>query len=125
MIDQKKGELTAWIRLCVGVVLIQTGCNGLSGRNMELKDLDNPDPIVRVMAIKWAGENKLSSAVPQLVDLLQHEDRSVRFYAIGSLKRITGTDNGFDYKAGPKKRAAAVQRWQESIKSNKSSNYEN
>ncbi len=125
MIDQKKGKLTAWIRLCVGVVLIQTGCNGLLDRNMELKDLDNPDPIVRVMAIKWAGENKLSSAVPQLVDLLQHEDRSVRFFAIGSLKRITGTDNGFDYKADPKNRAAAVQRWREFINSNKSSNYEN
>ncbi len=123
MIDQD--NLTAWISLLVGVVLIQTGCNGLLGRNMELKDLDNPDPTVRVMAIKWAGENKLSSAVPQLVDLLQHEDRSVRFYAIGSLKRITGTDNGFDYKTDPKKRAAAVQRWREFIKSNKSSNYEN
>jgi len=125
MIDQKKSNLTVWIRLCVGVVLIQTGCNGPFDRKMELKDLDNPDSAVRVMAIKWAGENKLSMAVPQLVDLLQHEDKSVRFYAIGSLKRITGTDNGFDYKTDPEKRAAAVQRWREFIKSNKSSNYEN
>ena len=125
MIGQKKGNLTACIRLLVGVLLIQIGCSGPLDRNMELKDLDNPDSIVRIMAIKWAGENKLSSAVPQLVDLLQHEDRAVRFYTIGSLKRITGTDNGFDYKADPKKRASAVQCWREFIKSNKSSNYEN
>ena len=107
------------------MILIQIGCNGPLDRNMELKALDDPDLAVRVMAIKRAGENKVSSAVPQLVELLQHEDRSVRFYAIGSLKRITGTDNGFDYKANPTNRAAAVRRWREYIKSNKLSNYEN
>lgn len=111
-----QGNITAWIGFLVAVILIQTGCNGPLDRKMELEDLGNPDSAVRVMAIKWAGENKLSAAVPQLVDLLQHEDRSVRFYAIGSLERITGTDNGFDYKADPQKRAAAVQRWREFIK---------
>ena len=125
MVDHKKTGLTTCLWFWLGIVLIQTGCSGPLSRNMKLKDLQSPDSTVRVMAIKWAGENKLSQALPQLVDLLQHEDRSVRFYAIQSLRRITGTNNGFDYKANPKNRAAAVQCWREFINSNKSSNYEN
>jgi len=59
------------------------------------------------------------------VDLLQDEDKSVRFYTIESLRRITGTDNGYDYKAAPQMRAAAVERWRKFLKSHESLNYEN
>ncbi|MHC4632245.1 MAG: hypothetical protein ACYS9C_13400 [Planctomycetota bacterium] len=69
-------------------------------------------------AAKW-------DAIPQLVDSLQDEDTSVRFYAIEALRRITGTDNGYHYKASPQLRAEAVERWRESLKSNGSQNYEN
>lgn len=117
MIDRKKGNLTACLWLVIGVLLAQAGCSDPLNRTMGLRDLDSCDPTVRAMAIKWAGDNKLSTAVPQLVGLLQHEDRSVRFYAIESLERITGTDNGFDYKADSEKRAAAIQRWEEFINS--------
>ena len=70
------------------------------------------------MAIKWAGDNKMSAAVPQLVDCLQDEDKSVRFYSIGALRRITGTDHGYDYKDAPHLQAAAVKRWRESLDPN-------
>ena len=125
MINHKNGNLTACLLFLTGIPMILAGCSRALYRNMDLADLQSPDPTVRVMAIKWAGENKVSQAVPQLVDFLQHDDRSVRFYAIQGLQRITGTDNGYDYKANPKSRAAAVQRWRDFINSNKSSDYEN
>ena len=119
MMNRRKGNLTLYTSLLVGVILILTGCGNRLNRKMELKDLSNPDIAIRVMAIKWASDNKMTEAVPQLVNLLQNEDRSVRFYAIEGLKRITGTDNGFDYKADPQSRAAAVKRWQEIIESDR------
>jgi len=124
MIGYKKRNLKACLWFWFGIVLIQTGCSNRLARNIELEDLQSSDPTVRVMAIKWTGENKVLQAVPQLVVLLQNEDKAVRFYAIQSLRRITGTDNGFDYKANPKNRAVAVQRWREFVKSNKQTYYE-
>ena len=120
MSDIKKDILSKWLWFwVVEVLVIIAGCGGPSNRKMQLSDLQDPDPTVRVMAVKWAGDNKISSAVPQLVDFLQDEDPSVRFYAIEALRRITGTDNGYDYKAGPKPRAEAVERWREYIKKRK------
>ncbi len=72
------------------------------------------------MAIKWAGDNKILPAVPQLVDSLQNEDKSVRFYSIEALRRIVGTDHGYDYKTAPHLRAAAVKRWREFLDANES-----
>ncbi len=95
------------------IVLMLAGCNGPLDRKMGLADLEHPNPAVRIMAIKWAGDNKISPAVPKLVDFLQDEDKSVRFYAIEGLRRITGTDHGYDYKAAVHHRAAAVKRWRE------------
>ena len=116
MIDIKKDDLSNWFWFWAIMVLTLAGCNSPLNRKMQLSDLQDPDPAVRVMAIKWAGDNKVSLAVPQLVDFLQDEDRSVRFYAIEALRRITGTDKGYDYKAGPELRAEAVKRWREFLK---------
>jgi hypothetical protein len=80
-----------------------------------LADLENPDPAVRIRAIKWAGENQVHQAVPLLVDRLQEQNRSVRFYAIMALSRITGNDMGFNYKADPAARAEAVKKWRQSL----------
>lgn len=115
---------------CLGLLLLLTGCGDIQ-TDFGLADLDSPEPIVRVMAIKWAGDNKVSAAVPRLVDFLEDEDNSVRFYAIGALKRITGDDNGYDYKSSWHDRARAVKRWRAQIDPNdltdmdESSNAEN
>jgi hypothetical protein len=116
MINTTKGILFTWLWLWLGAILILAGCGSPFNRKMQLSDLEDPNPSVRIMAIKWAGDNKVSSAVPQLVNFLQDEDRSVRFYAIEALQRITGTDNGYDYKADPKRRAEAVGRWREYLR---------
>jgi hypothetical protein len=118
MINPKDSNLCACLWVWTAIILLLSGCRGPFDRKMGLSDLNNPNPTVRIMAIKWAGDNKVSSAIPQLVDLLQDEDTSVRFFAIEALQRITGTDNGYDYKAGPQLRAEAVERWREFIKSN-------
>ena len=125
MINPKDCNIAACLWFLAGIILMLAGCSGPFDRKMGRADLESPNPAVRVMAIKWAGDNKVASAVPQLVDFLQDEDRSVRFYAIEGLRQITGTDNGYDYRANPQLRAAAVDRWREFLKSKKSQNYEN
>jgi DNA polymerase IIIc chi subunit len=125
MINPEASNLRVCVWTCAATILLLSGCGGPLDRKMGLSDLDSPNPAVRVMAIKWAGDNKVSSAVPRLVELLQDEDPSVRFFAIEALERITGTNNGYDYKDSPQQRAEAVERWREFLKSNGEQNYEN
>jgi hypothetical protein len=94
------------------MVLVFAGCQSAGGQRDDA-GLESSNPTLRIMAIKRAGDSKDSAAVPQLVDCLQNEDNSVRFYAVEALRRITGTDRGYDYKDPPQKRAAAVKRWQD------------
>jgi len=125
MINPKDSNLHACVWILTATILGLSGCGGPFDRKMGLSDLENPSPAVRIMAIKWAGDNNVSSAIPPLVNLLHDEDTSVRFFAIEALRRITGTNNGYDYKASPKLRAEAVERWHEFLKSNGAQNYEN
>ena len=125
MINPRDSNLSACVCFWIATTLVLSGCSGPFDRKMGLSDLDSPNPGVRIMAIKWAGDNKASSATPRLVDFLQDEDTSVRFFTIEALRRITGTDNGYHYKANPKLRAEAVGRWREFLKSNGSQNCEN
>jgi hypothetical protein len=76
-----------------------------------ISDLESSNPDLKIRAIKWAGENKIESAIPLLVDRLQEQDSSVRFFAICALKKITGTDLDYDYKADARQRAEAVKKW--------------
>jgi len=84
-------------------------------RTYTLSDLEGKDPAVRIMAIRWAGENNVKEALPLLVERLSEEDESVRFFAIFALKRITGEDKGYDYKADIRNRRESVQRWRKYI----------
>jgi hypothetical protein len=125
MINPKESNLRACGWCLAATILLLSGCRGPFDHKMGLSDLESPNPAVRIMAIKWAGDNKVLSALPRLVDFLHDEDTSVRFFAIEALQRITGTDNGYDYKASPQLRAEAVERWREFLKSNGSQNHEN
>jgi len=99
------------------MILTTVGCESLDSQRRN-EGLESSNPTVRVMAIKQVGDSKDSSAVPQLVDCLQNDDESVRFYAVEALRRITGADRGYDYKASPKSRGDAVKRWREFLDSN-------
>lgn len=61
-------------------------------RPISSADLENPDPVMRIRAIKWAGENNDTQAVPKLLELSQNEDQAVRFYAVIALRNITQAD---------------------------------
>jgi HEAT repeat protein len=117
MINLGKDSRFSSLLLTSAVVLLLAGCSDpILNRTPQLSDLDNPNPMVKIMAIKWAGDGRMSSAVPQLVNLLEDEDRSVRLYSIQALQRITGTDCGYDYKDPADVRAEAVKCWREYIK---------
>jgi hypothetical protein len=111
--------------VCLGILLlILVGCDPYD-RQFGMSDLESPDTGVRIMAIKWAGDNKVTEAVPRLVDFLHDEDRAVRLYSIEALRRITGTDYGYDYKSEPAARIAAIKRWRRFIDSKKLHNGKN
>ena len=74
--------------------------------------VSDPDPSVKIPAIKKAATNKDRNAVRQLVADLSSDDPAVRFYAINGLHRITGQRFGYDYFADDERRGPAVQKWQ-------------
>ncbi len=90
--------------------MLLSGCLQ-TNRPVSLADLKNPDPVVRIKAVKWAGENKNTQAIPKLLELSKDEDQAVRFYAIIALRNITQTDLDFDYRADARRRAEAVNYW--------------
>ena len=102
------------IVICLWVMVSLSGCSDRL-RQVGVADLDDPDTMVRVRAICWAGNNTEAAAVPELVERLAEEDESVRFFAITSLRRITGDDYGYDYKADAQCRAEALKRWREAL----------
>ena len=121
MVDLENGGRSNCLWLPAVMTLILAGCTtGLLDRKPQLSDLNNPNSTIKIVAVKWVGDNKVSSALPQLVDLLQDEDRSVRLYSIEALRRITGTDCGYDYKSAAHVRAAAVKRWYQFLKTDQS-----
>jgi hypothetical protein len=73
----------------------------------------DPDPSVKIPAIKKAAGKRDRSATRQLVADLESDDPAVRFYAINGLQRITGERFGYDYYADEQQRQPAVQRWQD------------
>ena len=97
------------VPITILIILLSGGCLQTS-RPISPADLENPDPVVRIKAIKCLGENKSTQAVPKLLELSQDEDHAVRFYAIIALRNITQTDLGFDYQADARRRAEAVNR---------------
>jgi hypothetical protein len=109
------------VKRCILVLAVVPFC-GCGSRQLDrkrtLSDLENPDMTVRIMAVKWAGDNDVFQAVPYLVDNLQNEDKALRFYSIQALSRITGKDCGYDYKASVSSRAKAVECWRDFLKLN-------
>jgi hypothetical protein len=72
----------------------------------------DPDPSVKIPAIKKATWKHDRGAVQQLVADLDSDDPAVRFYAINGLRRITGKRFGYDYYADEQRRQPSLQRWQ-------------
>ena len=72
----------------------------------------DPDPSIKIPAIKVAVARKDVSAARQLVKDLESDDAAVRFYAINGLRRLTGENFGYLYYEEVEERKPALRRWQ-------------
>ena len=103
----------AWHRItvCAGLLTAGGGCFP-----RESQQIGAVDPAANIPAIQAAARDKDYKAVPALVQQLKNDDPAVRFYAIRSLRTLTGQTLGFVYFDDPDARRAAVERWQRWVK---------
>ncbi len=71
----------------------------------------DPDPDVKIRAIKQAVASGDRAKIPPLIKQLESDDPAVRFYAIEALGRLTGQTLGYVYFHGIDQRREAVGRW--------------
>ena len=94
------------------LVLAAAACGGCEPAAPSLYSrLQDESPSVRVDAIIEAAKQKDDKAIAYLVDRLTDKDRSVRLYAIMSLKKMTGQTMGYLHYDPPERRNGAVARW--------------
>jgi len=91
-------------------LLALAGCQ-LGGPRATGGGLHADNPAAKLYAIRRAGAERDTQAVPDLVELLDHEDPAVRLMSIQALQRITGERHGYEPYADPAQREAAIQRW--------------
>lgn len=76
--------------------------------------LDSSDPGARIAAVqRLAAEGDGDAEVAKLIELLDSDDAAERFFAIGTLRKMTGETFGYDHSAAGPDREPAVQRWNE------------
>jgi hypothetical protein len=79
----------------------------------------NPDPTVKIPAIKKAVDEHNLAATRQMVKDLESEDPAVRFYAVEGLRKMTGEDYGYNwFDEDDDARRPAVKKWQEWLRAN-------
>lgn len=71
----------------------------------------DPDPAVKIPAIKKAAREGDRGATAQLVEELDSDDPAVRFYAIEALAELTGQTFGYRYFDDELERKPALERW--------------
>jgi hypothetical protein len=96
-----------------GFMLMLAGClaGGCTAPAPKLV-VNDPDPSVKIPAIKNAVNDNDLPAAKQMVYDLGSDDAAVRFYAIEGLFRLTGERFGYEYYAPEHQRQAAIDRWQ-------------
>ncbi len=119
---KKRAKYMEVVLTLAGVTLLflicfSTGCAGNRvGMPTFAKDIQSPDPSVRIKAVIYAGNSGDRRVVPLLVDRLEDEDEVVRLAAIESLKQLTGNDFGYRSFDPPYKRLVAVEQWRRWLK---------
>lgn len=87
------------------VGLVGAGCSS------PARGFASADPGARMDAAVDAAARHDTSAIPELIKLLESDDPAARLVAINALERLTGTTNGYDFAARESERRAAVDRW--------------
>ncbi len=95
-----------------GLVCAAVGCSPPRGA----RHVTDPDPSVKIPAIRVVAKDKDRHAIPTLVEDLSSDDPAVRFYAIEALIRLTGDSMGYNYYASDTDREISVKRWNEWLK---------
>jgi HEAT repeat protein len=72
---------------------------------------DSPEPAARLSAITDAARVGDPSAVPHLIESLNHDDPVVRLAAIRTLEQLTGQTLGYDYAAPEWRRQDKIAAW--------------
>ena len=76
-------------------------------------DLNDPDPALKIPAMKRLAKAGDKKAVARLVKELNNEDPAVRFYAIRALEELTGERFGYAYFDDEVERKPALAKWNE------------
>ena|SRR2546421_13044189 len=97
---------TMSIRAWIIAALFVAGCGHHGPRTVA-----DPDPAVKIPAIKQAVRSGNRSVIPQLVKDLGSDDPAVRFYAIDALHEFTGQTLGYRYFDEDEQRKTAVEKW--------------
>lgn len=98
--------------LAAGLLLCAPGCF----EPMSKGSFDSDNPATLLYATRRAGEQRDRSAVPRLIDLLDHDDPAIRLMSINALERITGERKAYDYKASIIERQPAIDRWRQAMR---------
>ena len=98
------------------IISLLIGCQS-ANKPVNIDSFSDPDPLIRISAMKWAGENQVGDAIGPLVDALGDEDAAIRFFAIQALVKITEKDCGYEYQANVRRRQQAVAKWREFLDS--------
>jgi hypothetical protein len=100
-----------------GLVVAGFVCLSISGCfRREPIHIDSPDPAGRIPAMKLAAERSDRQVLDRLVDDLDSDDPAIRFYAIESLRRISGQTLGYRYFDDERGRAPAIARWRDFLR---------
>jgi HEAT repeat protein len=87
---------------------------GCVSDSSSLVGFEEPDPQARLRAAEQAGARQDLSAIPSLIRMLDSDDAAERFYAIGSLKSLSGGETfGYQHFAERAQRHEAIGRWVE------------
>ena len=103
------------VLLLVGTVLL-VFASGCTPPRPKLVVTD-PDPTVKIPAIKKAVDEHNLAATRQMVKDLESDDPAVRFYAVEGLRKMTGEEFGYEwFDDDDDARQPAVKKWQEWLK---------
>ena len=102
---------TIWPYLIVFSAVLLTGCGGRGVDESRISDIESDLPTFQISAMHKAAQAGNYDYLAEQIELLSSEDSAVRFYAIMSLKKLTGTDNGYNYMHDSARRYEAVKRW--------------
>lgn len=99
------------VSLVLPVLLLLVGC----ASGPPPRGFDDPDPAVRIRAIKHEVARGARADLPRLVRQLEDDDPAVRLAATEALRELTGETGGFAWYDEPAKQPRALDAWRRRV----------